>query len=158
MENKNALQLGIAAFKAGDKVQARFCLLKAVRDDPNNEQAWGWLSNTAETKNERIECLHRVLRINPKNSAAEKVLKELETNDWVTMAPTNTTQNAVSPVDQPLTANSLRQVINSDPLYRRNTMYALASSIGSIGSILLILGILIICCIFALAIYGSGAH
>ena len=158
MVTENALQLGIAAFNAGEKENARFYLLKAVRDEPNNEQAWGWLSNTAETKDERIHCLQQVLRINPKNSAVEKMLKELEANNWVTMAPTNTTLNAVAPLDQPLTANSLRQVINSDPLYRRNTLYALASSIGSIGSILMILGILIICCIFAFAIYGSGAH
>jgi tetratricopeptide (TPR) repeat protein len=153
----NELQKAIELYKAGDKAQSRLYLLKIIRDEPNNEQAWGWLSNTAEKKDERIYCLQQVLRINPKNSAAGKLLTELETDNWIAMVPANTTQ-IVTPQHQPITTNSLQQVIRSDPLYRRNTLYAISSAIGSISSILLILGILIICCIIAFAMFGSGVH
>jgi len=64
----NSLQLGIAAFKAGNKDQARFYLLKAIREEPNNERAWGWLFNTATTDEEKIHCLQQVVKISPNNT------------------------------------------------------------------------------------------
>jgi len=74
MDNNSSLQLGIAALKAGNKDQARTYLLKAVQQEPNNEQAWGWLSNLSTNNNERAYCLREVLRINPGNEQAKKML------------------------------------------------------------------------------------
>jgi hypothetical protein len=87
MENENALHLGIASFKAGEKDKARFYFLKAVREEPNSESAWGWLSNTAVTTDDQIYCLKQVIRINPQNNSAAKLLKELESNEWAKVAP-----------------------------------------------------------------------
>lgn len=84
---QDSLQLGIAAYKAGQKETARAHLLKAVREQPDSEQAWGWLSNTAQKPEERIYCLRQVVRINPANSSAAKLLKELEGNDWLAAGP-----------------------------------------------------------------------
>jgi hypothetical protein len=86
-EQANSLQLGIAAHNAGDKGNARTYFLKAVREEPNSEQAWGWLSNTAINKAERIHCLQQIIRINPENTSAGELLKQLETTDWVAAAP-----------------------------------------------------------------------
>jgi hypothetical protein len=87
-ESEDSLQLGIAAYKAGDKEKARSYLLKAVREHPDSEQAWGWLSNTAANEEERIHCLRQVLRIHPENTSAKERLRELERNEWLNAAPT----------------------------------------------------------------------
>jgi hypothetical protein len=104
MENATSLQLGIDAFNAGKKDEARFYLLKAVREEPNSERAWGWLSNTAITTDERIHCLKQVIRINPQNGPTKTLLQDLEVNDWTrvsnrpgTAANVQTTQE-VAPV------------------------------------------------------------
>lgn len=101
-EPENSLQLGIAAYKAGEKAKARSYLLKAVREQPDNEQAWGWLSNTAANMDERIHCLRQVVRINPANTSAAKLLQDLEGNEWIkagppASAPANIAATAVSP-------------------------------------------------------------
>lgn len=76
--NKKSLELGVEVLKAGDKTKARYYFLRAIREEPNNENAWGWLSATAETDEERIHCFRQVVRINPDNSAAKKKLLDLE--------------------------------------------------------------------------------
>ena len=97
MENhENALQLGIAAFKAGDKEKARFYFLRAVRQEPNNEQAWGWLSNTTVITKERIYCLQQVVKINPLNTSAKKLLQDLETNEGARIAQPTTDQTPIT--------------------------------------------------------------
>jgi hypothetical protein len=83
----NSLQLGIAAFKTGNKDQARFYLLKAIREEPNNERAWGWLFNTATTDEEKIHCLEQVVKINPNNPAATKLLEETQKHLQSTQKP-----------------------------------------------------------------------
>ncbi|NNJ12124.1 DUF4352 domain-containing protein [Chloroflexales bacterium ZM16-3] len=65
---------GIAALKAGDKAQARVLLLQAVKDDPNDELAWLWLSGSVELDGQRRDALERVLAINPANEGARKGL------------------------------------------------------------------------------------
>lgn len=57
-EPQNLLQLGIAAYKAGEKDKARSYLLKAVREQPDSEQAWGWLSNTTVKQRSSL-LMHR---------------------------------------------------------------------------------------------------
>ena len=87
MDNNSSLQLGIAAFKAGNKEQARFYLLKAVHEEPNNEHAWGWLSNTAATDEEKIYCLQQLVQINPNNTAVIKLLEETQKHLQSTQKP-----------------------------------------------------------------------
>ena len=101
MENATSLQLGITAFKAGEKDKARFHLLKAVREEPNNEQGWGWLSNTAETEEERIHCLRQVLRINPQNTTVKKMVEEFDKNEWIRTPPINNSRDVAVQTSQP---------------------------------------------------------
>jgi hypothetical protein len=65
---------GIAALKAGKKVQARALLMQATHDDPTDELAWLWLSGAVETDAERRSALERVLALNPANEGARKGL------------------------------------------------------------------------------------
>jgi twitching motility two-component system response regulator PilG len=69
------LKEGIAAAKSGRKDQTRQLLQEATRLDPNNETAWMWLAGVAESPGEALECLVRVLDINPANDRARAAFK-----------------------------------------------------------------------------------
>ncbi len=69
------LQEGIAAAKAGNKALARLLLLEATEQDPHSELGWLWLAGVAESPQEALDCLQRVLAINPANPHALKGLE-----------------------------------------------------------------------------------
>lgn len=69
------VQTGIAAAKAGDKAQARLLLHQAVELDPANEIAWLWLASVAETGEQAVHFLKKVLEINPANERAQAGLE-----------------------------------------------------------------------------------
>jgi hypothetical protein len=68
---------GITAYRAGDKAQARHLLIAAIRQNPQDEQAWLYMSGLVETDAQRLDCLRRVLVINPDNLAARQAIEEL---------------------------------------------------------------------------------
>ena len=68
---------GVQAFRVGDRDKARKLLLAAVKQNPDSERAWGWLSNVMHKDEERIYCLRQVLRINPNNEKANQLLRNL---------------------------------------------------------------------------------
>lgn len=71
------VEQGVQAFRVGERDKARKLLLAAVKQDPNSERAWGWLSNVMDNDKERIYCLKQVLRINPNNEKANQLLTDL---------------------------------------------------------------------------------
>jgi hypothetical protein len=71
------LQKAVELLRDGDILAARRLLSDIVKVDPNNEQAWLWLSSAVTDEERRRECLERVLRINPKNQAAHLALVAL---------------------------------------------------------------------------------
>jgi hypothetical protein len=73
----NALQDAILAARIGNRDQALVLLLQAVEREPRNTEAWLWLSRVVETDQQRIECLRRVLEINPGHQAAQADLANL---------------------------------------------------------------------------------
>jgi hypothetical protein len=77
-QTNRLLEPGIAAYKAGNKIQARQLLAQVVRQDSKNETAWLWMSGTVSTARERRICLERVLSINPNNDAARRGLEKLK--------------------------------------------------------------------------------
>jgi hypothetical protein len=77
-QRNRLLEQGIAAYKAGNKIQARQLLAQVVRQDSKNETAWLWMSGMVSTARERRICLERVLSINPNNDAARRGLAELK--------------------------------------------------------------------------------
>ncbi len=64
------LKAGVAAAKAHKNTSARILLNVVVGDEPENELAWLWLANAAETPAEAARCLEKVLAINPDNTLA----------------------------------------------------------------------------------------
>jgi len=67
---KTFVHRGIAAKDEGRNDFAMECLLKAIENDENCEMAWFWRASMTPDENESLECLDRVLAINPDNEAA----------------------------------------------------------------------------------------
>ena len=66
------LQKAISSIKSGDKDTARKFLIHILRANSNNEQAWLWMTKVVDTDEKRIECLEKVLDINPNNEIAKR--------------------------------------------------------------------------------------
>ncbi len=69
------LREAIAAAKVGKKDVARRLLTEVTASDPRNETAWLWLAGVAEDPQTGVECLQRVLKINPANDRAKVGLR-----------------------------------------------------------------------------------
>jgi twitching motility two-component system response regulator PilG len=70
IEAVDLVKQGIALARAGDKPQARPLLRQAVEQDPANESAWMWLASVAESPQEALAALERVLALNPDHEQA----------------------------------------------------------------------------------------
>lgn len=68
----------LAAFKAGNRAQAKDLLLKAVDMDERNEQAWMLMSGVVDSLEEQQICLENALSINPTNERARKGLAVIQ--------------------------------------------------------------------------------
>ena len=71
------LQQGVTAYSAGKRDEARKFFIAAIKQNQNDERAWGWMYNVANNDQERIHCLKQILRNNPKNEKANELLNEL---------------------------------------------------------------------------------
>ena len=71
------LHQGVAAARSGQSDVARSTLQQVVREDPQNEIAWMWLSSVAVDDSERVFCLKKLLEINPQHEFAIKGLRAL---------------------------------------------------------------------------------
>jgi hypothetical protein len=72
------LKTAVSAFKAGDKAKAAALLSQLVRQEPNNETAWLWLSVCVTAVDQKRFCLHKVLLLNPDNDKAQAALVKLD--------------------------------------------------------------------------------
>jgi tetratricopeptide (TPR) repeat protein len=95
--SEEMLKQGIAAFKAGRTAEAGELFLQVLERDPDNEMAWLWLSGTVETERDRLECLERVVEINPYNGIAQRGIETLRRRVREPVAaPAAVAQQAVS--------------------------------------------------------------
>ena len=69
------LQAGVAAARAKDPTGARALLRGALAEDPDNEMALHWLATVAESPQDSVACLERVLALNPANDRARGALE-----------------------------------------------------------------------------------
>jgi hypothetical protein len=74
------LEEAIAAIKADDYVQGRQLLETVTREDPNNERAWLWMSQVAESDEKRLLCLQKILALNPDHAVAKLGVEWLRTH------------------------------------------------------------------------------
>jgi tetratricopeptide (TPR) repeat protein len=68
-------EAGIAAARAGQKVQARRYLRQSIALDDDVEETWLWLAGVADTAQESLSCLRRALAIDPHSERAQAGLR-----------------------------------------------------------------------------------
>jgi Zn-dependent protease with chaperone function/RNA polymerase subunit RPABC4/transcription elongation factor Spt4 len=71
------LEQGIEAAKAGRRKMARAILAQVVKEHPDTEEGWFWLSKVVDSTKEQKFCLRRVMRINPNHEKAQATLRGL---------------------------------------------------------------------------------
>lgn len=81
------LEQGIQFAREGKRKEAYQILSEYVKLDPQNEQAWLWLSGVVDKPEFTRACLERVLAINPQNSQAQQGLKWLAAKNPPASAP-----------------------------------------------------------------------
>jgi len=119
----NILQQGIAAAKAGNKIQAFQYLSRATQDGSTAEQGWLWLSSVVDRDEERLFCLDNVLRVNPNNPHARPAAAAFRQKGIFPAAPTPPATTISIPQNSPPTVLSsepvkmtLQQPVESIPL------------------------------------------
>ncbi len=65
------------ALEAGDRTKAKDLLTRHLRREPDDAEAWVWMSVAVETPRERIYCLKEALRVDPELQSAKHGLAML---------------------------------------------------------------------------------
>jgi len=71
------LEHAIELAQAGKKAAARLALLAILQDEPDHANAWMWLAYCSTDKAESSRALREVLRINPENIRARRLVLRL---------------------------------------------------------------------------------
>src|SRR5574341_2502740 len=74
MDSNTLYQQAVAAIKANDNEKARRLLVETVRANPRHEEAWLALASILIDMDQAIDCLKRVLTLNPNNTTAKEWL------------------------------------------------------------------------------------
>jgi thioredoxin-like negative regulator of GroEL len=80
----------IQAIQAGQTERARDLLTRVLKENPQNSEAWLWMSAVVTTKKEQVYCLQQVLRQDPDNPDARQgliLLGAVPADDQVLPAP-----------------------------------------------------------------------
>ncbi len=76
--SEQALKKAVALIRAGQKEAARQVLSGLLRQEPDNELAWLWISKCFDEPERKKYCFERALKANPENPIARKALKALQ--------------------------------------------------------------------------------
>lgn len=71
------LQQALTAYKANDKPLARQLVASALKDDPDNADAWYMAAYLTDDKDKQAQLLDRALRIDPDHVGAKETLQKL---------------------------------------------------------------------------------
>jgi hypothetical protein len=78
MENESdLLQRAIAMVRSGDEGAGAELLYDIIEENPYNEMAFLWLAAAINDREEKLQCLDRVLSINPGNEVAREAFDQL---------------------------------------------------------------------------------
>lgn len=66
------LKQAVEAIKAGDKNKGRQLLNEVLRENPDSEAAWLWMTRTTDSDKEKLDYFEKVLDINPLNEKAQQ--------------------------------------------------------------------------------------
>ena len=77
--DENALyNQALAAIQAGDRSLGRRLLAELVRGNARHEQGWLRLASVVDDRNQIVDCLQRVIFLNPHNITAREWLEQVQ--------------------------------------------------------------------------------
>ncbi|MCB0211163.1 MAG: hypothetical protein KDJ52_17625 [Anaerolineae bacterium] len=74
----NKLQQAVDAINLGDKSRGQKILTEVLKSEPQNEDAWLWMSKIVTNVEQKKQCLEQVLSLNPSNKEAQQELEQLQ--------------------------------------------------------------------------------
>jgi hypothetical protein len=80
MDERQVLLQARNAIQRKDKKTAQRLLYQAVRRYPKSETAWLWLSALVDDPQQELDCLNKVLEINPNNETARRHWLKLQSS------------------------------------------------------------------------------
>jgi hypothetical protein len=86
-DTKHLVEQAIEALMAGERPRAREILQMALKQDPRNEQGWLALSFAVDKPEHALECVQRVLALNPQHEKARERLEDLQASAGTSTAP-----------------------------------------------------------------------
>ena len=110
---KNFVQRGVDASNEAQMDLAKQCFLQAVVHDERNEMAWFWLASIADSAEEKLSHLQKVLTINPANETALTALQTTKTQ--VTESLMRKANMAAIAGDRTTAGETLQKVLDQTP-------------------------------------------
>ena len=135
--NNPLLQKGIEAAKSGQKREALRYFQQVLAIEPGNIPAWLWLASVLEDRSKQIECMNRVLQLDPANPAARKALEQFRQQASQPEPPPRTAADPVpevKPVPQAafsanLPKNDQQEGVGAKPAVQNNLTYLIIALI-----------------------------
>ena len=91
MDTSQQLQTAYETAKAGDRPSARQMVKEVLKAEPKNDAAWYLYAKIAETRQISVQCLEKVLEINPSHARARQDLERFKGKDFT--PPTSQASN-----------------------------------------------------------------
>lgn len=86
-QTKIAVEMARKAAQRGDRARARELLREAAARDPDSEEIFLLFAQVAQKREHAIQCLQRVLEINPYNDFAHRALEKMQTRAGAPASP-----------------------------------------------------------------------
>ena len=87
MDEVAEIRTAVQMLKHGDRATARKKLTQVLKENPQSEMAWLWMSAVVTEPEKRQQCLERTLKINPYNEKARRALERLNEKDSEVVLP-----------------------------------------------------------------------
>lgn len=143
MPNEAMFQEAMNAIAQGQRGRARDLLTRLLRENQSDVQGWLWMSSVVESLSERIFCLEKVLKLEPKNNTAKRGLVLLGARspdeDLIPMPPIRRKWGAeIQPELKPTSEESKLKKLWGNSLYRSIILVVAAVAVISVvvGSII----------------------
>lgn len=112
MNVQQTLQRAIQSIQSGDKTTGKRLLAQVLQANPQNVQAWLWMSAVVQGNERQRDCLRRALRIDPQNKAARAGLARLASRQ---PPPTPASRPPLEPAGPPVDRQALVRDVPSLP-------------------------------------------
>jgi hypothetical protein len=123
------LRQAITAIKSGDKALGKQLLVQVLEQDSRNEHAWLWLSQCVTSYEQKLDCIKRVLDINPNDTTAQKELARLQALSQIKVQPVL----AKPPQKKAKSSNLLPYILVTAVVFGCICIFAIASLSGGGG-------------------------